>query len=224
MIHIEPAPEPVDFDQDVRIPGLRAIAEMVGKAPPVPRKGGSPFAQREKTIKLASGVQTRQPIVREEDLPSSEFPTYWENALDSLMTAYDEICAYSCFRIHRVTGGRSVEHFAPRSRAWDRVYEWQNYRLACTRLNARKRDFTDVLDPFEVQTGWFQLELVGFQVLPAPDLDAATWLLVQQTIDRLGLDDFRTRRAADAEDYWTGNVSLEVLRRESPFVAAELAR
>lgn len=44
--------------------------------------------------------------------------------------------------------------------------------MACSRLNARKRDFTDILDPFEVQTGWFQLELVGFQVLPAPKLDA----------------------------------------------------
>jgi len=172
VIHVEPAAEPAEFDQKVRLKGLRAVAEMVGKASsPARKKGQKAFEQRTKSVKQADGSKSQQLITREEDLPSSEFPTYWTECLDSLMVAYDEICAYSCFRIHKVTGARSTDHFAPCSRAWDRVYEWKSYRLACSRLNARKRDFTDVLDPFEVQTGWFQLELVGFQVLPAPKLD-----------------------------------------------------
>ena len=140
------------------------------------------------------------------------------------MKVYHQICAYSCFRIHEVTGAVSVDHFAPKSRAWDRVYEWNNYRLACSRLNARKRDFSDILDPFEVEDGWFQLELVGFQIIPNPDLNRALRQRVQQTIDRLGLNDFRNRRTADAEDYWNRDVSLRILRRESPFVAKELER
>ncbi len=224
MIHIEPAPEPAHFHEEVRVPGLRAIAEMVGKTPPFPRKGGSAYEQRTKTVVLADGSKARELVTREEDLPSSELPTYWTESLDELMAAYDQVCAYSCFRIHQVTGRRSVDHFAPRSRAWNRTYEWSNYRLACTRLSARKRDFSDILDPFEVPTGWFQLELVAFQVLPSSDLDDALRQRVQDSIDRLGLNDFRRSRAEDAEDYWTGNVSLDVLRRESPFVAAELAR
>ena len=225
MIHVEPASEPAEFDAKVRVPGLRAVAEMVGKAPSPARKNGTAFKQRTSTVKQADGSKVQQPIKREEDLPSSELPTYWTECLDSLMTAYDEVCAYSCFRIHRVTGARSVDHFAPRSRAWDRVYAWTNYRLACSRLNARKRDFTDILDPFEVQTGSFQLELVGFQLLPAAGLDADVTRRIEVTCKRLGLNDYdRQCRERDAERYWAGNVSLTVLREESPLVAIELAR
>lgn len=124
-----------------------------------------------------------------------------------------------------------MDHFAPCSRTWHRVYEWNNYRLACSRLNARKRDFTDLLDPFEVQTGWFQLELVGFQLLAAPELNAELRTRIEATRDRLGLNDsdHRSRREEDAERYWASQrpqkgISLEVLREESPLVAFELAR
>jgi len=33
MIRVEPAPEPADFDQKVRQPGLSAIAELVAQSP-----------------------------------------------------------------------------------------------------------------------------------------------------------------------------------------------
>jgi hypothetical protein len=207
MIRVIPAPEPRHFDRLVRTPGLRAIAEMVGERPP--RRGGRRFQR------IAD---------RREDIPSERFPPYWTEVLDDLMTAYDRICAYSCFRIHPVTGSRSVEHMAPKSRAHDKVYEWSNYRLASSLLNARKREFGDVLDPFEIIDGWFQLELLGFQVVPAPGLPAGVRTRVVQTIDRLGLDDFRIPRERDAENYWARRISLGVLTEESPFVAKELRR
>lgn len=210
MIHVTPAPEPASFEDQVRQPGLRAIAEMSGKNPSTPRKRGRPFA------KIAE---------REEDIPPGKFPPYWTEELEQLMDAYREVCAYSCFRIHPVTGARSVDHFAAKSRNWNQIYEWLNYRLCCSKLNARKNDFGDVLDPFTVQDGWFQLELIGFQVLPAPNL-AGTPLGddVQRTIDRLGLNDFRRERERDAEGYWESDYSLRVLKMESPFVARELHR
>jgi len=207
MIRVTPAPEPAAFDKLVRKPGLRAIAEMVGERPL--RKAGRRFQ------KVAD---------RREDISPEKFPDYWTKVLDDLMSAYDQICAYSCFRIHPVTGSRSVDHMAAKSRAHDQVYEWLNYRLACSLLNARKKDFGDVLDPFEIIDGWFQLELLGFQVLPAPELAAEIRTRVKQTIDRLGLDDFRRSRERDAENYWARNVSLAVLTEESPFVAKELRR
>lgn len=91
-------------------------------------------------------------------------------------------------------------------------------------MNSRKQDFGDVLDPFLIKDGWFQLELMGFQVLPNPKLSAARRKAVQDTIDRLGLNGFRTAREDDAEKYWHRHVSLHVLKLESPFVAAELRR
>lgn len=209
MIPVAKAPKPRGFDEKVRRPGLRAIAEMVGKPPPYPRTGGRAF---------------RKIAARERDIPVEALPSYWTEALDDLMASYHETCAYSCFRIHPVTGARSVDHFAPKSRSWRDVYQWSNYRLCCARLNSRKNDFGSVLDPFLIQPGWFQLELLGFQVIPSPTLPRATREAVQGTIDRLGLDDFKDDRAEDACDYWAGELSLRLLKRESPFVAAELHR
>lgn len=211
MIPVKRAKEPSDFDEKVRQPGLRAIAEMVGKQPASPRKAGKPFKV------IASS---------EPEIPPENFPHYWTKALDELMERYGQICAYACFRIHRVTGARSADHFAPKSRDWRRVYEWSNYRLCCSRMNSRKRDFGDVMDPFSVKPDWFHLELVGFQVIPNRELDGAIRIRIQDTIDRLGLNgnDFREDRAKDAELYWARDISLKVLRQESPFVAAELRR
>jgi hypothetical protein len=209
MIPVAKAPAPRGFDRQVRQPGLRAIAELVGKAPPYKRAAGKPFK------KIAS---------RERDIPAARFPPYWTEALDDLMAAYHEICAYSCFRIHPVTGARSADHFAPKSRIWRHVYQWSNYRLCCSRMNARKHDFGGVLDPFTIETNWFQLELLGFQILPDPGLPKAARSAIQNTIDHLGLNDFRRDREKDAERYWNHGYSLQVLKEESPFVAYELDR
>jgi hypothetical protein len=209
MIRGTPAPEPATFQERVRTPGLRAIAEMVGERPS--RRSGRRFQ------KLAD---------RREDIPADKLPPYWTEALDDLMKLYNQMCAYSCFRIHPVTGSRSVDHMAARSRSHDMVYEWRNYRLASAILNARKRDFGDVLDPFEIKDGWFQLELHGFQIMPNARLKSPIRTQVKDTIDRLGLDDFRCRSARkhDADKYWSGQISLSILTEESPFVAKELRR
>ena len=208
MIRVEEKPEPPGFHAAVRQPGLRAIAEMVGEVPVPPRTKGRRYK------KIAD---------RRDKIPAKRFPALWTKALNDLMTAYNRICAYSCFRIHPVTGSRSVDHMAAKSRRWDQVYEWKNYRLASSLLNARKREFGDVLDPFLIGDDWFELELVGFQVKPAKHLSPAIRAQVRATIDRLGLDDFRTSRERDAENYWNG-VPFGVLMEESPFVARELRR
>lgn len=210
MIRVKPAPEPATFSENVRQPGLRAIAEMVGEVPEPPRKAGRKFQR------IADS---------REEISPERFPAYWTAALDDLMTAYGRICAYSCFRIHPVTGSRSVDHMAPKSRAWDQVYEWRNYRLASSLLNARKRDFSDVLDPFLIGDDWFELELVGFQVKPAKQLDADIRARALATIDRLGLNDFEFRfsRERDVQCYWDG-IPFHLLIEESPFVARELKR
>jgi hypothetical protein len=113
---------------------------------------------------------------------------------------------------------------AAKSKAWDQVYEWMNYRLACSLVNARKNNFGDVLDPFLIEDDWFELELVGFQVKPARRLDGETRAQVQATIDRLKLNDFTASRERDAINYWENGVPFKILTDESPFVARELRR
>ena len=212
MLPVKLAAVPATFESKVTIPGLRAIAELIGRnthGKRYARTAGRPFL---KAADLAS------------EIASEKFPAYWREAISDLMEAYGEICSYSCFRIHTVTGAASADHFIAKSKNWRKVYLWSNYRLCCSKVNSRKNDFADVIDPFAVVPDSFQLELLGFQVLPNSLLGPVEKAKVEDTIKRLGLNDFCEERAEDAEDYWAGDCSLQTLRKESPFVAYELFR
>ena len=206
MIPVKPAPEPPDFDRTVRQPGLRAIAEMVGEASQ--RRAGKPFDQ----------VADARDVI-----PAARFPSYWRDALEDLQAAYDRVCAYLCVRI---STDPSVDHYVAKSRRWDLVYEWSNYRVACAAMNSYKGEYEDVLNPFELQDGWFALELVEFQVVPGAGLADGDADLVQATIRRLHLNvpRFCRIRAEYAEARWNGEITADYLTRHSPFVARELRR
>ena len=123
MIPVTPAPEPPAFDRKVRQPGLRAIAELAGAQPDPPRTTGRPYP----------------PVAASRDeIPAGKFPPYWREMLDDLMESYHRICAHLCLYIPRGTGAPSVDHAVAKSQRWDQVYEWSNYRLACSLMNARK--------------------------------------------------------------------------------------
>ena len=198
MMRVHLAPEPDAFDEEVRQPGRSALDRLA-----VQKYSGS-----------------------KEAIPASEFPPYWRESIDDLLAAYNRICSYLCLYIPRATGARSVDHMVPKSLAWDRAYEWDNYRLACLLMNSRKGAATSVLDPFEVEDGWFVLELVEFQVLPADGLANPTSVAVENTIERLRLNDKECcdARAQYAQEYWNDNVNLDYVTRYAPFVANELRR
>jgi hypothetical protein len=210
MIPVTPAQEPPSFNDKVRRPGLAAIGELVGELPLEPKPG-------RKRPKIAE---------KREDIPPDKFPPIWTEALPDLLTAYNRICAYTTFRIEKVTSSGSVDHMIPKSLAWDKVYEWSNYRLACAIMNTRKGKFADVLDPFDVKAGWFELELIGFEILPSAALRGELRSKVDYTIARLGLNDYdcRERRHDDAQDYWHSEITFNHLERRSPFVALEIKR
>lgn len=209
MIRVRPAEEPPDFEAQVREPGRRAIAELVGEAPP--RRAGQRFAQV---------AESR------EEIPASKFPPYWREALGDLLERYDRICSYLCLYIARGVGAPSVDHMIAKYMRWDQVYEWTNYRLACSLMNARKSAIASVLDPFEIEDGWFVLELVEFQVVPGEALAPDVATAVDVTIERLRLNDLECCKARleFAEDYLHGEIRLDYLRRHAPFVERELRR
>lgn len=230
MIPVAPAPKPPGFDHEVRVPGLRSVYEMAGRTPPTQlrRTRGRPFTQRHREVQLPNGKCVRRPVTRPGDLPADEMAPFWRLALDDLRVAYGSICAYSCFRIHPVTGSATVDHMVPRSLSWRGAYEWNNFRLACLDMNARKGDSLDVLDPFEVGATWFALELVGGQVVAgagARRSRSMRWR-VDRTIEVLNLNDqtLRGARLSDLEGYLARRFGYAHLQRESPFVARELRR
>jgi hypothetical protein len=93
-------------------------------------------------------------------------------------------------------------------------------------MNSRKREFEDVLDPFEIENGWFILDPTFLQVLPNPDLDEDTYRQVQATIDRLKINDEECLEARWGfyREYIDGEMTFALLAKWSPFVAAELKR
>lgn len=143
-----------------------------------------------------------------------------------MMLAYGCMCAYSCFRIHAITGSGSVDHVAPKSRGWNLVYEWSNYRLASSRLNSRKNHFEDVLDPFDMIDGWFELDLTDYSLKPSSNLTPQQRQQVLDTIERLDLNEESMARAREetAGYFLSGEISFQHLSREAPFIARELRR
>jgi len=210
MIRVTPAPEPPSFDQHVREPGLGAIAELVGESPARRRRGR----------------RRRKVADRREEIPADAFPPFWREALADLYEAYLRICAFSCLYIERVTGGGSVDHMIPRSRTWDRVYEWDNYRLACSLMNSRKNALATVLDPFEIGDDWFALELVDYQLVPGPGATGEARAQVERTIRdlRLNDEDCLKARAEYVESYLGDAIRLDYLERRAPLIARELRR
>jgi hypothetical protein len=189
---------------------LNAIAELVGEPLLMKRRGP-------RRSKIAD---------RREDIPSESFPALWRRGLDDMMQAYNQICAYMAVYIEKVTGAATVDHMIPRSVEWSQVYEWDNYRLACSLMNSRKNDALFVLDPFRVKSGWFELELVGFQVKPGATLPSQIRNRVEKTITRLRLNDRECQdlRRLYVEAYEAKEISLTHLTHRAPFISMELRR
>lgn len=158
--------------------------------------------------------------------PGTKIHPYWREVMDDLHERYQGICAYLCVFVERCTGGVSTDHFVPKSRRAGLAYEWSNYRLACSTMNSRKRDFEDVLDPFTLTLDTFRLELVTGRIHPNPHLESDDAENARSTIDRLGLDDpiCRQMRARRFLHYIERQISQEHLRRTSPLVWLEAHR
>ncbi len=215
MIPVKLADAPSDFDTRVKEKGLRAIAELVGETPTEKRPGP----------KRTTFFKSRDAI------PSEEFPPLWREVLPDMLTSYKHICAYLCLYIPHGTGSPSVDHVVPKSKKWDQVYEWSNYRLACALINSKKNDFHLAIDPCNMLDGLFALEFVEYQVKPGPEAKTeAVIKQVDETITTLGLNLGGCLKAREkyAEDYRKGpdneGISLSYLQRHAPFIAREMRR
>jgi hypothetical protein len=124
----------------------------------------------------------------------------------------------------RDIGRTTVDHYIPKSIAPNLAYEWTNYRLAAGLYNSRKRDFLDVLDPFQIGYRWFILDIPSLQVKPNPKLNPSESRLVQATINRLKLNDETSIRGRRnwLNPLIQGKITFDYLRERAPFLAQEL--
>ena len=158
--------------------------------------------------------------------PKADIEPYWRDCLTDLHQAYGGICAYIGVFFERVMGGGSVDHFIAKSTNAGLAYEWSNYRLACSTMNSRKREYSDVLDPFLLAPDLFRLQLSTGHIYPNPHLAPQPMRIVEETIERLGLDDPQCRelRARWYQDYLEHGLPADYLKQKSPFVWYEANR
>lgn len=178
------------------------------------RKKGLAYLQRH-------GFLLDQPLP-----PNADIEPYWRACMTDLHRAYGGVCAYVGVFFERVMGGGSVDHFIAKSANAGLAYEWDNYRLACSTMNSRKRDYNDVLDPFLLAPDLFRLQLSTGHIYPNPTLDAAPMRIVEETIGRLGLDDPQCRemRARWYQDYLEHQLPADYLKKKAPFIWVEASR
>jgi 5-methylcytosine-specific restriction endonuclease McrA len=211
VIPVALAPEPARFDMKVRQPGLAAIDELVGRAPRIKRRGPRRAKVADTELKI----------------PADAFPPFWREALDDMMVAYEQRCAYLAMFIED-TGHPTVDHVIPKSLAWDRVYDWSNYRLCTSIVNSKKGELLELMDPVTAKVGWFELELASFRVARGSSAPEAQHQKIDATLPLLNLRDCCRQRARYVEDYRLGpgnkGIDLAYLEHRAPFLALELRR
>ncbi len=211
MIPVVLAPEPKAFDKKIRQPGLSAIDELVGRPPRMKHPGP-------RRAKIAC---------TEPEIPSKKFPPLWRKALDDMMALYEQRCAYLAMFIEE-TGNPTVDHVVPKSLAWDRVYEWENYRLCTGVVNSKKGKLLQLVDPILAKIGWFELNLASHHVVRGAAAPEDHHEKIDATLELLNLRDCCAQRRRYVEEYRRGpnarGIDLTYLEHRAPFIAAELRR
>lgn len=174
--------------------------------------------------------QVRQPglaFLRRKSQPTSaDFrkKNFWKKAIKHLHVAYSGSCAYTT--MYLVDGG-TIDHYLPKVAYPYLAYEWNNYRLARQKVNRRKGDTLNVVDPFEVQEGWFVLDVPSCLIRSGSGLKTEVRKRINATINilQLNADDSLVQERCDLlVDLADGNVTLEFLDRWYPFLSQEVRR
>lgn len=197
MIPVAPAAEPAQFDKSVRRPGIAFLQTT-------PHPNSDAWRGHD----------------------------YWRRAMGDLLAAYSGICSYSGSWTKAndpnitTLQDSSVDHFIPKSSSPAQAYEWANFRLSRARLNNRKGNHNDVLDPFTLPANRFTLDFRSFLIFPDRALRDSEKRRVQKTIDRLGLNtdnDYVQERVEVVREYCLGRLTLNTLNDYWPFIASEMA-
>ena len=149
---------------------------------------------------------------------------YWTRAIKNLKASYSGLCAYTSLYL---VDTASVDHFRPKMKYPHLAYEWDNYRLARQKINSRKGDTEEVVDPFAVKSGWFVLDLPSCLIRPGDGLDKETKKCISATINilRLNDDDSLVQERCNLLVYLAqGDITMNFLDRHYPFLAVEVRR
>jgi len=145
---------------------------------------------------------------------------YWSAFKPALATAFRDLCAYSA--MYEPVG--TVDHFVSCGEDRSRAYDWSNYRFSSGWINASKQDLVSsaLLDPFEVEDGWFEILLPSLQLVTTDRVPEELRARAEFVLQRLHLrDDERVlrQRLEWYRMYRSGELTLAGLERKAPLIA-----
>jgi hypothetical protein len=143
----------------------------------------------------------------------------WTAYLDQLRAAFENRCGFLAMYIHSGT----VDHWISIKTDRTRAYEWSNFRFVDGVVNSAKKPSWDgkLLDPFEVQDGWFEILLPSLQLVIADIPDEAMRARAEFTLEKLHLqngEDVVRQRQEWMKMYEEG-LPLDILRKVAPLLA-----
>ena len=152
-------------------------------------------------------------------------PSLWRPFAKHLAQGFRYLCGYS---VVYVANGE-VDHFVSEKEDPSRLYDWDNYRYADGWFNASKKDLRshEILDPFEVEDGWFEIILPSLQLVVTDACPPGLHERALRMLDRLHLgDDERVLRYRREwyRMYVDGELTLEGLAKKAPLIARAVVK
>jgi hypothetical protein len=155
---------------------------------------------------------------------SKRFPAHWQKYQPYLAEGFHDRCGWWAMRI----ADGAVDHYLSKKFHRDRAYDWTNYRYISTCVNSSKGNKDDkVLDPFDIQLGWFEVQLPSMLLKRTALVPAALQAKADFTIKELRLVSgrkVRRNRRAWYEDYKNGRITDAGLAAYAPLVAEAVTK
>ncbi len=148
----------------------------------------------------------------------------WTSFKGELAEGFRNLCAYSA--MYEPVG--TVDHFVSCHEDRSRAYEWENYRYCAGWINSSKGNVPagDLLDPFDIEDGWFELHLPSLQLQVSDTIPDELRQRAEYVLKRLHLrDDERVMRQRTVwyRMYQQGEISHAGLESKAPLIAAAIA-
>ena len=148
---------------------------------------------------------------------------FWSPFRLELAKGFSDRCGYGAMWIPN----GEVDHFVSVNANKALAYEWSNYRYIEGWINSCKGKKTEILDPFMVESGWFEILLPSLQLVIGDAIPAEFKQRAENTLTWLHLrDDERIlkQRRAWYQQYQEDSLSLDGLRKKAPLIAAAVEK
>lgn len=146
---------------------------------------------------------------------------YWWRIWEDVANAFDDKCAYAAMEL---SAPGTIDHFISVDENRRLAYEWKNYRYATGWINSSKQTLRagEVLDPFLVRAGWFEILLPSCQLVRTRRCPRKYRARADTMLTRLhlGHDERVVRyRRKWLEEYERQKITFERLMQAAPLVA-----